>query len=442
VPDTLHNRITSANALVGIIGLGYVGLPLAHAMHAAGYRVLGFDIDPAKIDALAAGTNYLKHLGETLTRDLAASDRFDATTDFARLADPDAILVCLPTPLDEDRNPDLSFVVRAGQQIGATLRAGQLIVLESTTYPGTTRGEFAEAIRAHAPAPLELGRDYFLAYSPEREDPGRTSHSTRTTPKLVGGLDAHSTALAAALYRRAVEEVVEVSSAEVAEAAKLLENIFRAVNIALVNEMKQTLAAMDIDIWEVIDAARTKPFGFMPFYPGPGLGGHCIPIDPFYMAWKAARVGAPTRFIELAGEINRAMPGRVVERTREALAARSTPLAGARVLVLGLAYKPDVDDVRESPALEIITLLRAAGATVQYADPHVPSTHPMRNYDLGMTSIELTPETLAACDAAVLVTDHKAFNYALIAQHAPLVVDTRNALRAFAADMGNRLVKA
>ncbi len=457
MPDSLHNRITSGSALVGIVGLGYVGLPLAHAMHAAGYRVLGFDIDPAKIDALAAGTNYLKHLGDTMTRDLATSDRFDATTDFARLAEPDAILVCLPTPLDEQRNPDLSYVVRAGEQIGATLRAGQLIVLESTTYPGTTRGEFAEAIgrgvqdRARAgetPAPLEkappllLGRDYFLAFSPEREDPGNAAHTTRTIPKLVGGLDAQSTTLAAALYRRAVEEVVEVSSAEVAEAAKLLENIFRAVNIALVNEMKQTLAAMDIDIWEVIDAARTKPFGFMPFYPGPGLGGHCIPIDPFYMAWKAARVGAPARFIELAGEINRAMPGRVVERTGEALAARSMPLAGARVLVLGLAYKPDIDDVRESPALEIITLLRAAGATVQYADPHVPNTHPMRHYDLGMTSIELTPEALAACDAAVLVTDHAAFDYPLIAQHAPLVVDTRNALRAFAADMGDRLVKA
>ena len=442
VSDTLHNRITTGRALVGIIGLGYVGLPLARAMHEAGYRVLGFDIDPVKIEALAAGTNYLKHLGEAMTRELAASDRFEATTDFARLAEPDAILVCLPTPLGERDNPDLSFVVRAGEQIGRTLRPGQLIVLESTTYPGTTRGEFAEAIRAHAPAALELGRDYFLAYSPEREDPGRTSHSTRTTPKLVGGLDAASTALAAALYRRAVEEVVEVASAEVAEAAKLLENIFRAVNIALVNEMKQTLDAMGIDIWEVIEAARTKPFGFMPFYPGPGLGGHCIPIDPFYMAWRAAQVGAPARFIELAGQINRAMPGRVVECTCEALAARGTPLAEARVLVLGLAYKPDVDDVRESPALEIITLLRAAGATVQYADPHVPSTHPMRNYDLGMTSIELTPETLAACDAAVLVTGHKAFDYRLIAQHAPLVVDTRNALRAFAAEMGDRLVKA
>lgn len=442
MPDSLHNRITSGRALVGIVGLGYVGLPLAHAMHAAGYRVLGFDIDPTKIDALAQGNNYLKHLGDAMTRTLAESERFEATTDFARLAEPDAILVCLPTPLDEEHNPDLSYVTRAGRQIGETLRAEQLIVLESTTYPGTTRGEFAEAIRAHAPGSLELGKDYFLAYSPEREDPGRASHSTRTTPKLVGGLDSQSTALAAALYGRAVEEVIEVSSAEVAEAAKLLENIFRAVNIALVNEMKQTLTAMDIDIWEVIEAARTKPFGFMPFYPGPGLGGHCIPIDPFYMAWKAAQVGAPARFIELAGEINRAMPGRVVERTREALAVRSTPLAGARVLVLGLAYKPDVDDVRESPALEIITLLRRASAMVEYADPHVPSTHAMRNYDLGMTSVELTAETLAACDAAILVTDHKAFDYALIAQHAPLLVDTRNALRAFAADMDDRLVKA
>jgi UDP-N-acetyl-D-glucosamine dehydrogenase len=449
--DTLHQRITSGKALVGVIGLGYVGLPLASAMHAAGYRVLGFDIDPAKINSLALGDNYLKHLGDDMTRKLAGSDRFDATTDFARLAEPDAVLVCLPTPLDDDNNPDLSYIIDAGRLIGETLRAEQLIVLESTTYPGTTRSEFAAAItdgtsRARSaggtPAPLELGRDYFLAYSPEREDPGRKSHSTSTTPKLVGGLDERSTALAAALYRRAVAQVVEVSSAEIAEAAKLLENIFRAVNIALVNEMKLTLDAMGIDIWEVVEAASTKPFGFMPFYPGPGLGGHCIPIDPFYMAWKAAQVGAPARFIELAGQINHAMPSHVVARTRDALADRGTPLDGARVLVLGLAYKPDVDDVRESPALEIITLLRQAGATVEYADPHVPSTHTMRNYDLGMTGIELTAEALSVCDATILVTDHKAFNYQLIAKHAPLVVDTRNALRPFATEMGDRLVKA
>lgn len=442
MPGTLHQRIDSGNALVGVIGLGYVGLPLAHAMHAGGCRVLGFDIDPAKIDALGRGENYLRHLGDGMTRELAASERFGATTDFARLAEPDAVLVCLPTPLDDDRRPDLSYVLRAGEQIGQTLRAGQLIVLESTTYPGTTRGEFADAIGARAPAGLALGRDYFLAFSPEREDPGNATHSTRTIPKLVGGLDAGSTALAAALYRRAVERVVEVGSAEIAEAAKLLENIYRAVNIALVNEMKLALDAMGIDIWEVIAAASTKPFGFAPFYPGPGLGGHCIPIDPFYMSWKAAQVGAPARFIELAGEINHAMPGHVVERTTQALAERGTPIAGARVLVLGLAYKPDVDDVRESPALEVITLLGQAGASVEYSDPHVPHTHRMRKYDLRLASVEPTPDAIAGFDAVVLVTDHKAFDYPLLAKHARLVVDTRNAFRAFAEAMGDRLVKA
>lgn len=439
---TLRQRIDSGDALVGVIGLGYVGLPLAHAIHAGGLRVLGFDIDPAKIEALAQGSNYLRHLGDELPRNLAASDRFDATTDFARLAEPDAILVCLPTPLTDDHKPDISYVLRAGADIGRALRAGQLIVLESTTYPGTTRHEFADAIAAAAPPGLALGRDYFLAFSPEREDPGRTSHSTRDTPKLVGGLDPASTALAAALYRRAIEHVVEVSSAEVAEAAKLLENIFRAVNIALVNEMKLSLEAMGIDVWEVIEAASTKPFGFMPFYPGPGLGGHCIPIDPFYMSWKAAQVGAPARFIELAGQINHAMPARVVDRTAEALARRGTPIDSARVLVLGLAYKPDIDDVRESPALEIIELFRQRGTGVEYSDPHVPRTHAMRRYDLGMESLRLTPDSLAAHDAVVLVTHHRAFDYAMIARHARLVIDTRNAMHAYAAELGDRLVKA
>ncbi|MBK7405908.1 MAG: nucleotide sugar dehydrogenase [Phycisphaerales bacterium] len=438
----LRQRIDSGSALVGVIGLGYVGLPLAHAMHAGGLRLLGFDIDPAKIEALARGTNYLRHLGDDLARTLAASDRFDATTDFARLAEPDAILVCLPTPLTEDRRPDISYVLRAGLDIGRALRPGQLVVLESTTYPGTTRHEFADAIAKAAAPGLELGRDYFLAFSPEREDPGRTTHSTRTIPKLVGGLDPTSTGLAAALYRRAIEHVVEVSSAEVAEAAKLLENIFRAVNIALVNEMKLSLEAMGIDVWEVIEAASTKPFGFMPFYPGPGLGGHCIPIDPFYLSWKAAQVGAPARFIELAGQINHAMPARVVDRTAEALALRGTPIDNARVLVLGLAYKPDIDDVRESPALEIIELFRQRGATVAYSDPHIPRTHPMRRYDLGMQSQPLTPENLKAHDAVVIVTHHRDFDYAMIAKHARLVVDTRNAMQSYATEMGARLVKA
>ena len=440
--EQLRRRIESGEALVGIIGLGYVGLPLAGAMHAGGYRVLGFDIDASKVESLRRGENYLKHLGDALPRELARGGRFEATTDFSRLGEADAVLVCLPTPLTASREPDLSYVVRAGEQIGRTLRPGQLVVLESTTYPGTTREEFHRAIRSAAGAGLELGRDYFLAFSPEREDPGRTTHTTGTIPKLVGGVDAASGALAAALYRRAIARVVEVSSAEVAEGAKLLENIFRSVNIALVNEMKVAFDAMGIDVWEVIEAASTKPFGFMAFYPGPGLGGHCIPIDPFYMSWKAGQVGAPARLIALAGEINHEMPGRVIERLATALEVRGGFLAGARVLVLGLAYKPDIDDVRESPAFEILEMLRERGARPDYSDPHVPRTHAMRRHDLGMEGVALTPEGVAGYDACVLVTNHRAFDYALLARHARLMVDTRNAFRAFEREMGDRLVRA
>ncbi|MFG0242154.1 MAG: nucleotide sugar dehydrogenase [Phycisphaerales bacterium JB054] len=443
--ECLTSRIQDGEALVGIIGLGYVGLPLAHALHEGGLPVLGFDIDQSKIDSLRAGRNYLVHLGPEMTQTLAASERFDATTDFDRLAEVDVILVCLPTPLGRHREPDLSYIVNAGEQIGRTLRRGQLIVLESTTYPGTTREDFLRAILASRPESardLECGRDFFVAFSPEREDPGRKSHSTRTIPKLVGGLDPDSTELAALLYEKGVEHVVRVSSADVAEAAKLLENIFRCVNIAMVNEMKVILAAMGIDVWEVIAAASTKPFGFMPFFPGPGLGGHCIPIDPFYLTWKAKEVGRPTKFIELAGEINTSMPDYVIEQTMLALNARGKSLRGSRVLVLGLAYKPDIDDTRESPSFEVIEKLRHLGAAVDYSDPHVPRTHPVRKHDLGMVSVELTEMSLAGYDAAVLVTDHKAFEYELIAKHAPLVVDTRNAFRAFASEMGERLVKA
>ncbi|MFG0259653.1 MAG: nucleotide sugar dehydrogenase [Phycisphaerales bacterium JB041] len=443
--EGLKAQIHDGTALVGIIGLGYVGLPLAHALHEGGLPVLGFDIDQSKIDSLREGKNYLVHLGPEMTQTLAASDRFEATTDFSRLSEADAVLVCLPTPLGRHREPDLSYVVSAGEQIGRTLRQGQLIVLESTTYPGTTREDFLQAILAGRPESarhLECGRDFFVAFSPEREDPGRKSHSTRTIPKLVGGVDPESTELASILYERGVEHVVRVSSADVAEAAKLLENIFRCVNIALVNEMKVILAAMGIDVWEVIAAASTKPFGFMPFFPGPGLGGHCIPIDPFYLTWKAKEVGRPTKFIELAGEINTSMPDYVIEQTMLALNARGKSLRGSKLLVLGLAYKPDIDDTRESPSFEVIEKLRHLGGTVDYADPHVPRTHPVRKHDLGMVGVELTAESLAGYDALVLVTDHKAFDYRLIAEHAPLVVDTRNAFRAFAAEMGERLVKA
>jgi UDP-N-acetyl-D-glucosamine dehydrogenase len=422
----LVEAIAARSACIGIIGLGYVGLPLAEAFHGAGFRVLGFDIDPAKIDALARGETYLKHVGETLAADLAASGRFEATADFARLGEADAILICVPTPLGPHLEPDLSFVEQTARDIAKTLRRGQLVVLESTTYPGTTRDVVRPILEA---AGLDCGSDFFLAFSPEREDPGRTTHTTRTIPKLVGGLDPESGRLATALYRAAVAEVVPVSSAEVAEAAKLLENIYRSVNIALVNEMKLVMHAMGIDVWEVIAAAATKPFGFQAFYPGPGLGGHCIPIDPFYLTWKAREVGVRTRFIELAGEVNRAMPGFVVDQVTLALNARGKAVRGSRILVLGLAYKKDVDDTRESPSVELIEMLSALGAAVDYNDPHCPRTRPMRRHDLRLESIPLTPATLAGYDAVVIATDHSAYDWQMISDHARLVIDTRNALK-------------
>ncbi|MEQ8845519.1 MAG: nucleotide sugar dehydrogenase [Phycisphaerales bacterium] len=443
--SALHTKLDTNTALVGVIGLGYVGLPLAASLHAGGLPVLGLDVDTSKIESLERGENYLKHLGEDMTRTLAVSDRFEATTDFSRLAEADVVIVCLPTPLGKHHEPDLSYVVIAGEQIGKTLRAGQLIALESTTYPGTTRGEFLEAIEREAAkrgVSLKSGEDYFVAYSPEREDPGRQSHTTSTIPKLVGGLDETSTDLAMKMYAKGIENLHRVDSAEVAEAAKLLENIFRAVNIAMVNEMKLILTRMGIDVWKVIEAASTKPFGFMPFYPGPGLGGHCIPIDPFYLTWKAREFGHVTRFIELAGEINHAMPAYVVDRLATALNQQGKPVHGSKVLVLGLAYKPDVDDTRESPSFEVIELLRDRGAHVEYSDPHVPKTVPVRKHDLQMHSVALTPENISGFDAVIVVTNHKAFDYAAIAQHARLVVDTRNAMAPHALGMGARLVKA
>lgn len=441
----LRAKLETNTALVGVIGLGYVGLPLAASLHEGGLPVLGLDVDASKIESLARGENYLKHLGDGMTQTLAGSDRFEATADFGRLSEADVIIVCLPTPLGKHHEPDLSYVVIAGEQIGRTLRAGQLVALESTTYPGTTRGEFLEAIEREASkrgVGLVCGRDYFVAYSPEREDPGRQSHTTSTIPKLVGGLDDTATDLAMQMYAKGIENLHRVDSAEIAEAAKLLENIFRAVNIAMVNEMKVILTKMGIDVWKVVQAASTKPFGFMPFYPGPGLGGHCIPIDPFYLTWKAREFGHVTRFIELAGEINHAMPAYVIDRLASALNTIGKPVHGSKVLVLGLAYKPDVDDTRESPSFEVIELLRERGATVDYSDPHVAKTVPVRKHDLQMHSVQLTPENIKKYDAVVIVTNHKAFDYAAIAQHARLVVDTRNAMAAFAGGMGDRLVKA
>ncbi len=442
----VQHKIDDGSAVVGVVGLGYVGLPLLVAFHDAGSRVIGFDVDPAKIDAIARGENYLPHLGEGLLRGRTGA-RFEGTTDMSRLGECDAVLICVPTPLGPHREPDLSFVVGTAASVGRALRPGQLVVLESSTYPGTTRHELLGAVLearraaggAWTPAP---GIDLFVAFSPEREDPGRQGHTTRTIPKIVGGLDDTSTRLAAALYARAIERVIPVRTAEVAETAKLLENIFRGVNIALVNELKVVLDAMGIDVWEVIEAASSKPFGFMPFYPGPGLGGHCIPIDPFYLSWKAKEVGRTARFIELAGEVNHAMPRYVVDKLAGALNARGRAVRGSRILVLGLAYKPDIADVRESPALELIELLGDLGAIVEYSDPHVPRTHRMRRYDLQLESVPLTPTSVASYDALLLATHHSAFDYAMIARHARLLVDTRNALRDFAPQMGDRLVKA
>jgi UDP-N-acetyl-D-glucosamine dehydrogenase len=422
----LKESIDDRSARVAVIGLGYVGLPLLRMFWDAGFRVLGFDIDPVKIDALKQGRNYLQHLGEDFIAQMSRSDRFDATAAADRLGEADAILICAPTPVDRHLEPDLSYVEQTTDAIAATLRPGQLIVLESTTYPGTTRQVLLPRFDA---AGLRCGRDFFLAYSPEREDPGRKTHDTRTIPKLVGGIDEASGAMAVALYQCAVEQVVPVPNAEVAEAAKLLENIYRAVNIALVNEMKTVLTAMDIDIWEVIAAAATKPFGFQPFYPGPGLGGHCIPIDPFYLAWKAREVGQPTRFIELAGQVNRAMPDYVLQRTVLALNAHRKAVAGSKVLVLGLAYKPDVDDVRESPSFELIEKLAEMGADVQYSDPYVAATHKMRQHDLQMKSVPCTPASLPQYDCVLIATHHSSFDWQMIAEHAQLIVDTRGALR-------------
>ncbi len=423
----LSRKLADRSAVVGVVGLGYVGLPLLAAFHRAGFPVIGFDADPAKIDQLRAGRNYLSHLGPTLVSDMAAAGRFDVTADRGRLAEADAVLVCVPTPLGQHLEPDLSYVRRSAEDLARVLRPGQLVVLESTTYPGTTRDVVLPPLAATGLVP---GTDFFVAYSPEREDPGRRDFTTTTIPKLVGGLDAAGGALAVELYRAAIDQVVPVSTAEVAEAAKLLENVYRAVNIALVNEMKVILSALGIDVWEVIAAAATKPFGYQPFYPGPGLGGHCIPIDPFYLTWKAREVGRTTRFIELAGEINHAMPGYVVERTGLALNDRGKPVKGSRLLILGLAYKPDVDDVRESPSFELIERLTALGAAVDYNDPHVPATHPMRHYgDLGLRSVPLSPATLAGYDAVLVATHHAAYDWQQVADFAPLIIDTRNALR-------------
>jgi UDP-N-acetyl-D-glucosamine dehydrogenase len=429
-------RVVERTATVGVVGLGYVGLPLALVFEEAGFPVLGFDIDTRKIEALRRGESYIRHIGAERVSAAFSRARIAATTDFERLRECDAILICVPTPLGTHREPDLSFVRSTAEVIARRARPGQLIVLESTTYPGTTREEILPRLRS---AGLTCGLDVFLAFSPEREDPGNATFSTRNIPKVVGGIDGPSGEAAEALYAAAVDRVVRVASAEVAESAKILENVFRSVNIALVNELKVVFDRMGIDVWEVIEAAKTKPFGFMAFYPGPGLGGHCIPLDPFYLTWKAAEFGVWARFIELAGEVNTSMPRYVVQKTIEGLNAQGKSVKGAKVLVLGLSYKADIDDDRESPSFEILELLSDAGAEVAYCDPFIPRARPGRKHQFEKASVPCTADEFARHDAVVVSTAHSAFRDAALYSGAALVVDTRNIVPAGAA---RKLVKA
>ncbi len=422
----LITALSDKTAPIGVMGLGYVGLPLALALAEAGFTVRGFDTDRAKLDRLAAGQSYLSHYPAgrvaAAVAGTAAGGRLIPEGEVAGLAGCGAVALCVPTPLDRYRQPDLSFVTGTAESLAPHLGPGTLVALESTTYPGTLDEVVRPILEAHG---LTTGDSLFLVSAPEREDPGNTRFNAKNTPRVIGGVTPACTRVGLALYGQVADTVVPVSSARAAELTKLLENIQRAVNIGLVNEMKTIAHAMGIDIHEVVDAAATKPFGFTRYTPGPGLGGHCIPIDPFYLTWKAREYGLNTRFIELAGEVNRAMPGWVVERLADALNDRAKPLRGARILVLGLAYKKNVNDTRESPAAEILSLLAARGADIAYADPHVPRFPKMRHYAFDLTSTPLTPDSLAAQDAVVLVTDHDGFDYPLIARHAPLIIDTR-----------------
>lgn len=427
-----------ATVSVGIVGLGYVGLPLAREFCEGGATVLGFDVNPRTVSLINRGRSPIKHIMNATMAEMIRSGRFRATEDMRQLSKPDAILICVPTPLTKNREPDLQYVESTCATIAKYLRKGQLVVLESTTYPGTTREVMLPMLETSG---LKAEKDFFLAYSPEREDPGNKSFQTSTIPKVVGGYGKESLRRALEVYRYAIKTLVPVETCEIAEAAKILENTYRCINIALVNELKMLFDRMGIDVWEVIRAASTKPFGFSAFYPGPGLGGHCIPIDPFYLTWKARQYGLPTRFIELAGEINTSMPEYVVQRTIDALNDRRKSLKGSRILVLGLAYKPDIDDVRESPSLELIELLRAKGAKVDYNDPYIPQTHKQREYDLKMKSKTLTPKMLGSYDAVVIATNHSDYDYASIVKHAQLVVDTRNATAAVRTGR-NKTVKA
>ncbi len=418
-------KFKNKEALIGIIGLGYVGLPLMLRYNSIGFRVLGIDIDSSKVEKLNAGKSYIEHISANRISE-ARKSGFEATEDFRRVAECDALILCVPTPLNKYREPDMSFVIDTTDAIKPYLRAGQVISLESTTYPGTTEEELLPRVQEGG---LVVGQDIFLVYSPEREDPGNPNFETRTIPKIIGGDTPACLEVGTALYEQAIDQVVPVSSTKAAEMTKLLENIHRAVNIGLVNEMKIVADRMGIDIFEVVDAAATKPFGFTAYYPGPGLGGHCIPIDPFYLTWKAREYGLHTRFIELSGEVNQAMPEYVVSKLVDGLNEHGKPLKGSRVLVLGIAYKKNVDDMRESPSVEIMELLEAKGCVIAYSDPHVPVFPKMREHHFSLNSETLTSESLASFDAVVLATDHDRFDYDLIKSSARLIVDSRGKYR-------------
>ena len=419
--NELIKRLNDKQSVIGIVGLGYVGLPLMLRFHEVGYRVLGVDIDSEKVNKLNAGQSYIGHIRpESIAA--ARAGGFEATTDFSRSREADALIICVPTPLDKHHEPDLSFVINTVESLVPHLRPGQVMSLESTTYPGTTDEELKPRIESRG---LVVGQDYFLVFSPEREDPANPDFKTQTIPKVCGGCTPACLDVGLALYGQVIDRVVPVSSTRVAEMTKLLENIHRAVNIGLVNEMKMICDRMGIDVHEVIRAASTKPFGFVPYHPGPGLGGHCIPIDPFYLTWKAREYGVHTRFIELAGEVNSAMPEWVVSKVAEALNDRQKAIRGSRILILGIAYKKDVDDMRESPSLEIMDLLRAKGAEIAYSDPHIPVFPKLREHSFDLKSVPLTPAGLAEYDCVVIATDHKAFDYKAIQRHAKLIVDAR-----------------
>lgn len=440
--QTLIKKFHSHTAVIGIIGLGYVGLPLALAFASKDFNVIGFDIDEKKIPFLNSGKSYIKHIAASGIRTAVSAKKFKATSDFSLLTDCDAIIICVPTPLNDHREPDMSFVLNTAKTVAQYLRKGQLVTLESTTYPGTTEEILLPLFsNADSLSALKVGKDFFLAFSPEREDPNNPNYSTTTIPKVVGGVTKTCTKVACELYNQTIIQSVPVSSPRSAEATKLLENIYRSVNIALVNELKVVFERMGIDIWEVIEAAKTKPFGFNAFYPGPGLGGHCIPIDPFYLTWKAREFDIHTKFIELAGEINTNMPYYVVEKSIEALNKHKKSINGSKVLILGASYKKNIDDMRESPSLKLIEIFKAKGAKVDYHDPYVPELPKSRHYNFKMKSVSINQSIIQSYDLVIISTDHDEFDYEFIYKHSKLIIDSRNALKIHGLSNG-KVIKA